>query len=218
MGPGRRGGAPPGVSPADPTPTPAIVLIHSFNGLEPGYIALSDRLAEEGYVVLALGWQAHERQPRDATVEQLVRDAVAFLRARSDVDPDRLGLTGFCAGGRYTILLLPLIKEFKAGIAWYGFPYTGGTPVQPTRPADLIEGLSAPILVSHSTEDRPSPIEGISRYTQALAAAGKSFKLKVYEGEPHGFMLQGGQLAQTANARDAYAAMVDFFNRTLKST
>ena len=103
-------------------PYPGIVLIHSFNGLEQGYRTLTDQFAAEGFVVLTVGWQTFEREPSDATVEQLVRDSIDFLTERDDVDAARLGLTGFCAGGRYTMLLLPQIEDFGAGVAWYGFP------------------------------------------------------------------------------------------------
>ena len=91
---------------------PAIVLIHSINGFEPGYRNLADMLAEEGYVVLAPQWQTFERTPRDEKVERLILDSVAYLKARPDVDANHLGLTGFCIGGRYTMLFLPQMVEF----------------------------------------------------------------------------------------------------------
>lgn len=189
---------------------PGIVLIHSFNGLENGYRTMVDELAAEGFVVLAVGWQTFERQPSDDTVEQLVNDSVAFLTARDDVDPERLGLTGFCAGGRYTMLLLPQIDSFKAGVAWYGFPYRGDT-----TPASLINDLSAPMLVIHGTADEASPIADIYQYAGDLTSAGKTFELKVYSGEPHGFMVQGGQLNTGDIGQDAFNEMAAFFGRKL---
>lgn len=195
---------------------PAIVLIHSFRGMEPGYIELIDRLASEGYVVVAPEWQTFETSPSDAVVEQLIRDAVEYAGTRSDVDTDHLGLTGFCAGGRYTMLLLPEIKDFNCGVAWYGFPYSGGDENRPNAPADVIEGLDAPMLVIHGTNDQPSNISDIYRYCTELDTAGKYFELKVYQGQPHGFMLEDGQLSKSFEAEDAYWQMVTFFDRTLK--
>lgn len=189
---------------------PGIVLIHSFNGLENGYRTMVDELAAEGFVVLAVGWQTFERQPSDDTVEQLVNDSVAFLTARDDVDPERLGLTGFCAGGRYTMLLLPQIDSFKAGVAWYGFPYRGDT-----TPASLIGDLSAPMLIIHGTADEASPIADIYQYAGDLTSAGKTFELKVYSGEPHGFMLANGELRSDEVAQDAFNEMAAFFGRKL---
>ena len=86
---------------------------------------MTDQFAAQGFVVLAVGWQTFEQSPADATVDQLLRDSIALLSTREDVDTERLGLTGFCAGGRYTMLFLPQIYAFGAGVAWYGFPYTG---------------------------------------------------------------------------------------------
>ena len=193
-------------------PYPGIVLIHSFNGLEEGYRTMTDQFAAEGFVVLAVGWQTFEREPTDATVEQLVRDSYALLGERDDVDTERLGLTGFCAGGRYTMLLLPQLENVGAGVAWYGFP-TAGDP----SPTDLIGDLSAPMLILHGTADEPSPVADIYAYATKLDGVGKPFELKVYQGEPHSFMLESGQLRTDATAQDAFDEMVNFFRRKLES-
>jgi carboxymethylenebutenolidase len=197
-------------APTEGGPYPGIILIHSFNGLEEGYKTMVDQLAAEGFVVLAAGWQTFEQSPADDVVNQLVQDSVAFLRARDDVNPDLIGLTGFCAGGRYTMLLLPQIAELKAGVAWYGFP-TRGEPA----PIDLVGDLTAPMLIIHGTADQPSPIADIFNYATALDAAGADFEMKIYSGEPHGFMLSGGQLRTDDVAVDAFREMADFFKRTL---
>lgn len=189
---------------------PGIVLIHSFNGLEQGYKTMVDQFAAQGFVVLAVGWQTFERQPSDDTVQQLVRDGIAYLSARPDVDPARLGLTGFCAGGRYTMLYLPQIKEFGAGVAWYGFPYRGDT-----QPASLIDGLTAPMLIIHGTADQASPIADIYQYATALASAGADFELKVYSGKPHGFMVMNGVFQIDDVSHDAFMTMVEYFQRKL---
>lgn len=195
---------------------PAVVLIHSFNGLEPGYMDLSDRLASAGYVVISPQWQTFEESPGDAVMEQLIRDSVGYLGTRSDVDTGRLGLTGFCAGGRYTMLFLPQIEEFGSGVAWYGFPYSGGDEGRPTMPAEVIGQLEDPMLIIHGTADQASNISDIYAYAAELDAAGRYFELKVYQGQPHGFMLEDGELSRSFEAEDAYWQMVTFFDRTLK--
>lgn len=197
-------------APAADGPYPGIVLIHSFRGLEEGYRTMVDQLAGEGFVVLAAGWQTFEQSPSDAVVSQLVQDSITFLSARDDVDAERIGLTGFCAGGRYTMLFMPQIEGLKAGVAWYGFPYSGDT-----QPASLVSDLTRPILIIHGTADQPSPIAGIYEYATALQEAGAYFELKVYYGEPHGFMLSGGQLRTDEIAQDAFNEMADFFKRKL---
>ncbi|NYT08078.1 MAG: dienelactone hydrolase family protein [Methanomicrobiales archaeon] len=201
-------------SPGDGQRHPGVVLVHSFRGLEPGYRDMTDRFASEGFVVIAPEWQTYEQSPRDEVVGALISDAVIVLKGRDDVDPGRLGLTGFCAGGRYTMLFLPQMEEFRSGVAWYGFPYSGGFANQ-TAPASLVSGLGAPMLIIHGTADTASPVADIYRYATELDSAGKYFELKVYQGEPHGFMIVDGALSGTPAAQDAFGEMVRFFSRTL---
>lgn len=195
----------------------AVVLIHSFNGLEPGYRDMVDRMAADGFVVIAPEWQTYSRSPPDSEVEALVRSSINYLEDRDDVNTEKLGLTGFCAGGRYTMLFLPQIEEFESGVAWYGFPYSGGTEAQPDEPASFISQLEDPILIIHGTRDEPSNITDIYRYAGELDAADKYFELKVYQGEPHGFMIEEGELSESFVAQDAYEEMIDYFNRTLNN-
>lgn len=197
--------------PKDAAVYPAVVLIHSFNGMQPGYRDMTDAFAAEGFVVLAIGWQTFEQSPSDALVEQLMLDSIAYLSARDDVDPMRIGLTGFCAGGRYTMLFMPQIDAFGAGVAWYGFPNFG----DPATPADLVDEHDAPMLIIHGTRDRPSPIESIYAYATALGEAGADFELKVYANEPHGFMLEDGEWRRDEVAQDAFDEMVAYFRRKL---
>jgi len=195
-----------------------VVLIHSFNGFEAGYQEMVDMLAADGFVVVAPQWQTYSRSPPDSEVEALVRNSVIYLDGRDDVDTEKLGLTGFCAGGRYTMLFLPQIKEFKSGVAWYGFPYSGGSETQPNEPASRIDQLDVPMLIIHGTRDQASNISDIYRYAGELDAADKYFELKVYQGEPHGFMIKDGELSESFVAQDAYGEMIRFFDRTLENS
>jgi carboxymethylenebutenolidase len=204
-------------APAEEGKKPAVVLIHSFAGLEPGYRNMTDDFAREGYVVISPEWQTFNKTPTDEVVGGLIKDSVAYLRTRTDVDTSRLGLTGFCAGGRYTMLFLPQMPEFKSGVAWYGFPYSGGFANQ-SKPIEFIDQLKVPMLMIHGTHDQASPVEDIYRYATALNASGKYFELKVYQGQQHGFMIENGQLSRSFVAQDAYREMITFFDRTLSET
>ncbi len=201
-------------APSEDGKMPALVLMHSFRGLEPGYKSLIDMLAAEGFVVIAPEWQTFNGTPRDEVVGQLITDTVAYLKTRNDVDSKRLGLTGFCAGGRYTMLFLPQMDEFKSGVAWYGFPYSGGFNNE-SKPVEVIDKLEAPMLIIHGTYDLPSKMSDVYRYAAALNDSGKYFELKAYQGQPHGFMIDKGQLSQGDAAKDAYWQMATFFKRTL---
>jgi carboxymethylenebutenolidase len=192
-----------------------IVLLHSFNGLEPGYKVMCDRMATDGFVVIAPEWQTFGRQAGDPEVGAVVRSAIAALKTREDVDAQKLGLTGFCAGGRFTMLFLPQFKDFRAGVAFYGFPYSRGN-TNDTTPAGHISELSKPILLIHPSRDQASPIGGIYNYTKELDAADKYYELKVYQGKPHGFMIANGTFVQDTVAKDAYTEMTGFFRRMLE--
>ena len=72
------------------------------------------------------------------------------------------------------------------------------------------------MLIIHGTHDQASNILDIYRYASELNATGKYFELKVYQGEPHGFMIENGKLSQSFPAKDAFWQMVSFFDRTLK--
>ncbi len=193
---------------------PAIVLLHSFNGLEPGYRTMCDEIAGDGFVVVAPEWQTYGQRAGDDEVESVIRAAIAFLGNRTDVDAGRIGLTGFCAGGRYTMLFLPQMRDFGAGVAWYGFPYNGGF-ANGTTPEDHIAELESPMLIIHGSRDQASNITDIYNYTRQLDAADRYFELKVYQGKPHGFMVQNGTLARDDAAGDAYSQMIAFFRRNL---
>ena len=193
---------------------PGIVLLHSFNGLEEGYKEMSDRFASEGFVVIAPEWQTYNQRADDAEVEAVIRASVETLKSRPDVDTSKIGLTGFCAGGRYTMLFLPQMNEFDAGVAWYGFPYSRGF-ANDTTPASHIGELAIPMLIIHGSRDRASPVTDIYNYTQHLDASDKYFELKVYQGKPHGFIIANGSLVREEFAENAYDEMITFFKRRL---
>jgi carboxymethylenebutenolidase len=201
-------------APVTPGKHPGIVLMHSFNGLEPGYKEMCDRIAGDGFVVIAPEWQTFGKRAGDPEVEAVIRSSVAALRSRTDVDSSRLGLTGFCAGGRFTMLFLPQVKDFRAGVAWYGFPESIGY-TNDTAPSSHIRELDAPIFIIHGSRDQPSPVAGIYNYSTALDTADKYFELKVYQGKPHGFMIANGSLVREDFAENAYNEMIAFFKRKL---
>lgn len=82
-------------------------------------------------------------------------------------------------------------------------------------PGDEIARLQHPLLMIHGSADQASPIAGIYQYAAALQGADKYFELKVYQGLPHGFMVQNGKLWKTETAEDACQQTVGFFKRKL---
>ena len=108
------------------------------------------------------------------------------------------------------MLFLPQIEGIAAGVAWYGFPHSGNPAA-----LDLVDDLSVPIAIIHGSADRPSPIGRIYEYASALDRANKYYELKVYQGEPHRFMVSSTSVVESPAARDAFASMLSFWDRML---
>jgi dienelactone hydrolase len=169
-------------------------------------------MATDGFVVIAPEWQTFGGQAGDPDVEAIVRFSITAFKTRQDVDAQKLGSTGFCARGRFTMLFLPQFNDFRADVAFYGFPYSQSN-TNNTTPADHIGELSAPILVIHPSRDQASQISGIHNYTKELDSADKYYELKVYQGKPPGFMIANGTFVQDTVAKNAYSEMIRFFRR-----
>ena len=150
--------------------TPPLSCSIRSTGSNRGTGRCATQIAGAGFVVVAPEWQTYGQRAGDDEVESVIRSAVGFLQNRSDVDGARLGLTGFCAGGRYTMLFLPQMSEFGAGVAWYGFPYNGGF-ANGTTPAEAVADLESPMLMIHGSRDQASNITDIYNYTRQLDAA-----------------------------------------------
>ena len=193
---------------------PALVLLHSFNGLEPGYRTMCDEIAGAGFVVVAPEWQTYGQRAGDDEVESVIRSAVGFLQNRSDVDAARLGLTGFCAGGRYTMLFLPQMQRVRGRCRLVRLPVQRRL-CERHHARRVRRGPREPD--AHDPR-LPRPGEQHHGHLQLHAPARRSrpvLRLKVYQGKPHGFMIQNGTLARDDAAQDAYSQMITFFRRTL---
>jgi carboxymethylenebutenolidase len=138
-------------------PLPAIVVIHPAGGVGQFIQGFSDRLAGEGYVAVAP--DLLHRVTDDMVAEGTRRSAytsdpeiiadvnatVGFLKNHAAVDPERLGITGFCFGGRVTWLLAAASDHFKVAAPFYGasIMMPGGTPprVPSTGPRESVAPL-----------------------------------------------------------------------------
>jgi carboxymethylenebutenolidase len=167
-------------APSVSNPHPGLVLMHSSNGLEPGYREMCDRIAGDGFVVIAPEWQTYAQRAGDDEIGAVLLSYVDVMRNRSDVDSTRLGLTRFYAGGRHTMPFLPQVEELGAGVVWHGIPFSAGYSNIIT-PAEHIDGLERPMLMIHGPRDRASNITDINNYSRELNAADRYFELKVYQ-------------------------------------
>jgi len=114
---------------------------------------------------------------------------VAWARAQG-ADTTKLGVTGFCWGGRIAWLYVAHQPAVKAGVAWYGKLVSPVTALQPVHPVDVAARLNAPVLGLYGGQDAGIPLDSVDRMKAALAqgsAAAKRSEFVVYPDAPHAF-------------------------------
>ncbi len=125
------------------------------------------------------------------TDEQCFSDldtVVAWAEKQPKADVSRLGITGFCRGGRTTWMYTAHSKRIKAGVAWYG-GLNPNPPAQAKTPADVAGQLNAPVLGLYGGADQGIPQAAVDKLNAALKAAGKdkASMIHVYPDMPHAF-------------------------------
>ncbi|HJQ35230.1 MAG TPA: dienelactone hydrolase family protein [Pyrinomonadaceae bacterium] len=128
--------------------------------------------------------------------EQVMADldsTVAWARSTKKTDAKRLGITGFCWGGRIVWLYAAHNKDLDAGVAWYGrlVPGPNPNPLTPRQPIDLVDELKAPVLGLYGGKDTGIPVESVERMREALKKSkskdAQASEIIVYPEAGHGF-------------------------------
>ena len=142
----------------------------------------------------------------DRTVEWAAKHAKA--------DVNRLGITGFCRGGRTTWMYTAHNARIKAGVAWYG-GLNAAPPAMPLTPADIAAKLHAPVLGLYGGADNGIPPAAIDKLNAALVAAGKDqqSKIHVYPGMPHAFNADYRPSYRKEAAEDGWKRMLAWFKQ-----
>jgi len=190
---------------------------------------MADRLAEEGYVAVVpdLFHRLSEEVmsgPRLARLDHLsdpeiiadINTAVDFWERNSAVDNDRLGITGFCMGGRVVWLMAAVSSVFKAAVPYYGgnIMVPWGAATQP--PFDLTKDIDCPMLFHFGGADaNPSPDDQV-KLDAELTRLGKSHQFYSYAGAGHAFMDFTGERYHKEAAETSWPRTLDFFANHLK--
>lgn len=200
---------------------------------------LNQYLASQGYIVLSVNFrsgigygmefrEALNYGARGASEFNDVMGAGLYLRNRSDVDPDKIGLWGGSYGGYLTALGLARASDlFAAGVDLHGVhdwnivirnftpTYDAGSRQEAARiafessPMAAIQGWRSPVLLIHGDDDRNVPFSETVDLVESLRKQGVYFEQLIFPDEVHGFLLHSHWL-------EAYHATADFFNRMLK--
>ena len=207
-------------------PVPGIVVVHGQSGLE-GFIKdTTHMLALQGYVAVAPnlyhrdGLDCKDDNPtrkarlRDTGIIADVQAAIGFLKNHSRVNGGKLGIVGFCMGGRIVYMMSAASKELQAGVMFYG----SGTMVpfgEGPAPFDRTREISCPIQGHFGAEDKnPSP-EDMRKLDAELTKYGKAHEFHTYSGAAHAFVNTGSSNYRPHAAALSWPKATEFFSRHL---
>lgn len=207
-------------------PAPGIIVIQGQGGVDSFIEETTRMLARERYVAVAP--DLYHRDPpdckddaptrrarlRDPTVVKDVAAATNFLKAHRQVDKERLGIVGFCMGGRVAYLMAAANPDLKASVMYYGGNIMQSWGNGPS-PFERTPEIRCPILGHFGEEDdNPSP-EDMSKLDAELTRGGKIHQFYSYGGAGHAFANLGSPKYRDHAAAASWSRTFDFFARYL---
>jgi carboxymethylenebutenolidase len=215
-------------------PYPGVIVWQEAFGVNEYVRSVADRLADEGYVALApelfhrsgkhldIGYTDREKiMPLlgaidNAAIATDARAAAHALRSRTEVNPDMLGVVGFCVGG-LSALITGLATDVKSVVAFYPGGVMHARPGMKLTPiAGQLRDLEAETLVLVGDDDQGIPAAEIEGIRAALAPAKRKHEVVVYPGAKHGFHSQDRHDVYHPHAAEqAWHATLAWFGRTL---
>jgi carboxymethylenebutenolidase len=151
----------------------------------------------------------------DAELFADLDSAVAWAKAQGG-DTTRLGIIGFCRGGR-TVWRYSTHGNLKAGVAYYGTVKDPPNEAMPVNAIASAKEVKEPVLGLYGAEDQGIPVDQVKEMEAALKAAGKTAEFKIYPGAPHGFHADYRPSYDATAAADAWRRCVAFFTKHLST-
>jgi carboxymethylenebutenolidase len=207
-------------TPAGSGPFPGIVVIHEWWGLNDWVKEQASKLADQGYVALAVDLYRGKVADNPNTAHELMRGvpedraardlhaAVEHLKSQSNVKKDRIGSIGWCMGGGYSLNVALAEPTLAATVINYGHLATD---------PGALQKIHAAILGNFGGKDQGIPPEDVKKFEDALKKDGKQVDIKIYPDAGHAFENpnnKGGY--RPDDAADAWQRTVKFLNETLK--
>jgi carboxymethylenebutenolidase len=141
-------------------------------------------------------------------------DAVLAWAARSSKgNASRVGITGFCWGGRITWLYAAHNPKIKAGVAWYGRLVGESKPLTPKHPVDIASTLSVPVLGLYGGKDAGIPLESVEKIRTRLKSSRSKSEIVVYPEAPHAFFADYRPSYRETEAQDGWERLQKWFKR-----
>ena len=182
---------------------PVVLVAMEIFGLHEYIKDVTRRLAKLGAFAVAPDY--YFRKGVDLTKITEIKDLLPIVNAKPDAellsdldatvawaksqggDTTRLGIIGFCRGGRTVWEYAAHSSDLKAGVAFYGPPVDPPNPAWPKSPMQLAPDMKAPVLGLYGAEDQGIPVAQVEAFKKALADDKKTAEFKIYPGAPHGF-------------------------------
>ncbi len=201
-------------------PFPALVVIHEWWGLNDWVKEQASKLADQGYVALAIDLyrgkvattpeQAHEIMrgvPEDRANRDLLA-AAAYLRSLKNVNPAKVGDIGWCMGGGYALDLAIADPQLKAAVINYGHLASDQATLQK---------IHAAILGIFGGQDRGIPPADVKKFEADLKALGKPVEIKIFPDAGHAFENPNNKQGYRAeDAKQAWELTTSFLAKYLK--
>ncbi len=213
--------------PAAGGPFPVVLVVQEIFGVHEHIKDVCRRLAKAGYYAIAMELYARQgdvskltsidqimpvvAKVPDAQVMSDLDAAVAFAKASGKGDTSRLGVTGFCWGGRITWLYAAHNPDVKAAVAWYGRLVGSASANTPRNPVDIAADLKAPVLGLYGGKDQGIPLDTVEKMRAACKAAGKTCEIVVYPEAGHAFNADYRPSYQEAAAKDGWTRLLAWF-------
>lgn len=221
-------------------PFPVVIVVSEIFGVHEYIRDICRRLAKQGYAAIAPAFFNRVEDPAPlsdmqrimqivgaANYEQVMGDLSATLEWASQQGwskDGKVGITGFCWGGKVVWQAAARFAAIGAGVAWYGrlAPAADATPVQISSgqpwPVDLADDLKAPVLGLYGGQDQGIPLASVERMREALTRAGQTgSQIVVYPDAPHGFHADYRASYAEADARDGWSKLLAVFDKALKN-
>ena len=220
-------------------PFPVVIVVSEIFGLHAYIQDICRRLAKEGYAAIAPAFFVRVEDPAPladmqriqaivaaAGYEQVMGDINATLEWASGqlwANVDKVGITGFCWGGKVVWQAAARFAAIDAGVAWYGRlrPAPTATPEQTEAgrpwPIDLVGDLKGVVIGNYGGQDQGIPNDTVAAMQTALAAAGATESgVKLYPDAPHGFHADYRASYRATEAADGWARLLALFDAKLK--
>ena len=211
---------------------PLVLVVQEIFGVHEHIKDVCRRLAKLGYFAIAVDLYRRQgdvtkltdNQEIFAKVVNFVPDSqvmsdldasVVYAESTGRADTSRLGVTGFCWGGRITWTYCVHNPKVKAGVAWYGrLVAPAKAALQPAYPVELAQHLKVPVLGLYGGADAGISIENVEQMRAALKTAGNTVsEIVVYDGAPHAFYADYRPSYRKEAADDGWKRMQAWFKK-----